>query len=62
MNTRQLGQVLGISKQRDWWNRQTYRRSTEEQAAANIQQSNQQKNVAIQRQAQYSSISESEIR
>ena len=38
MKTDQLGQVLGISKQREWWNRQTYRRSTEETAAANIDQ------------------------
>lgn len=38
MKNDQLGQVLGISKQREWWNRQTYRRSTEEKAAAIIDQ------------------------
>lgn len=39
MKTNLLGHVLGISKQRQWWNRQTSRRSTEEMAATRIDQS-----------------------
>ena len=39
MKTEKIGQVLGITKQRKWWNRQTNRRSTEEMAARSIKQS-----------------------
>ena len=32
MNTKEVGKVLGISKHRDWWNRQSARRVTEHSA------------------------------
>ena len=41
MKTQQLGQVLGISKQRNWWNRQSCRRITEGQARESIRRSEQ---------------------
>jgi len=38
MKTKQLGLVLGISRQRNWWNRQSCRRTTEELATRNFKQ------------------------